>query len=83
MKSSPFPYIAITTLLLITITVMSAMDFPFNWVFYLTVLGQVFLVIMVYKVLTDDYTTDKTFEHFYEDRPIEPIEVPVEKEKFR
>jgi uncharacterized membrane protein len=80
---SPFPYIAITTLLLITITVMSAMDFPFNWVFYLTVLGQIFLVVMVYKVLTDDYSTDKTFDHFYEDRPIEPIEVPVEKEKFR
>ena len=83
MKSSPFPYIAITTLLLITITIMSAMDFPFNWVFYLTVLGQIFLVIMVYKVLRDDYDTDKTFEHFYEDNPIEPIEVPVEKEKFR
>jgi hypothetical protein len=62
---------------------MSAMDFPFNWVFYLTVLGQIFLVVMVYKVLTDDYSTDKTFDHFYEDRPIEPIEVPVEKEKFR
>lgn len=80
---SPFPYIAITTLLLITITVMSAMDFPFNWVFYLTVLGQIFLVVMVYKVLTDDYSTDKTFDHFYEDRPVEPIEVHVEKEKFR
>lgn len=80
---SPFPYIAITTLLLITITIMSAMDFPFNWVFYLTVLGQIFLVVMVYKVLTDDYSTEKTFDHFYEDRPIEPIEVPVEKEKFR
>ena len=80
---SPFPYIAITTLLLVTVTIMSAMDFPFNWVFYLTVLGQIFLVIMVYRVLTDDYTTDKTFEHFYEDKPIEPIEVPVEKEKFR
>lgn len=83
MKSSPFLYIAITTLILITITIMSAMDFPFSWVFYLTVIGQVFLVIMVYKVLTDNYTTDKTFEHFYEDKPIEPIEVPIEKEKFR
>jgi len=83
MKTSPFPYIAITTLVLITITVMSAMDFPFNWVFYLTVLGQVLLIIMVYKVLTDDYSTDKTFEHFYEDNPIEPVEVPNEKEKFR
>ncbi|OZV67236.1 hypothetical protein [Winogradskyella aurantia] len=83
MKSSPFPYIAITTLLLITITIMCAMDFPFNWIFYLTVLGQILLVVMVYKVLTDDYTTDKTFENFYEDRPVEPFEVLIEKEKFR
>jgi uncharacterized membrane protein len=83
MKSSPFSYIAITTLLLITITIMCAMDFPFNWIFYLTVLGQILLVVMVYKVLTDDYTTDKTFENFYEDRPVEPVEVLIEKEKFR
>ena len=85
MRTSPFLYIAITTLILITITVMSAMDFPFGWVFYLTVLGQVFLVVMVYKVLTDDYKTDKTFDHFYEDRPIEPLELRVENEteKFR
>lgn len=85
MKTSPFLYIAITTLILITITIMSAMDFPFGWVFYLTVLGQIFLVVMVYKVLTDDYTTDKTFDHFYEDRPIEPVEIKAENEsvKFR
>ena len=62
MKLSPFFYLTITTLLLITITIMSAMDFPFNWVFYLTVIGQILVVVMVYKVLTDDYTTDKTFE---------------------
>lgn len=83
MKNSPFPYITITTLVLITVTIMSAMDLPFNWVFYLTVFGQIMLVIMVYKVLTDDYTTDKSFEHFYEDRPVEPVEVPIEKEKYR
>lgn len=83
MKVSPMFYVALTTLLLITITVMCAMDFPFNWVFYLTVLGQILIVVMVYKVLTDDYTTDKTFEHFYEDRSIEPIEVKAENENFR
>lgn len=83
MKLSPFLYISITSLILITITVMCALNFPFNWVFYLTVIGQILVVVMVYKVLTDDYTTDKTFEHFYEDRPIEPIEIPIEKEKFR
>lgn len=83
MKISPFVYIAITTVLLVTITIMSSLNFPFNWVFYLTVIGQVFVVIMVYEVLRDNYTTDKTFEHFYEDRPIEPLEIPIEKEKFR
>jgi len=83
MKTSPFVYIAITTLLLVTITVMSAMDFPFNWVFYLTVIGQIFVVVMVYKVLTDNYSTDKTFEHFYEDRPVEPLDIKAENENFR
>lgn len=80
MKISPFFYVGLTTFLLITITIMCAMNFPFNWVFYLTVFGQIMVVVMVYKVLTDNYTTDKTFEHFYEDRP---IEIPIEKEKFR
>jgi hypothetical protein len=46
------------------------MDFPFSWVFYLTVLGQVLLVFSVIKVLKDTYTTEKTFEDFYEDCPI-------------
>lgn len=83
MKKSPFLYIAITTLLLITITIMCSMNFPFNWVFYLTVIGQILVVLMVYKVLTDNYSTDKTFEYFYEDCPIEPIEVRAENENFR
>lgn len=83
MKVSSYFYVAITTLLLITITIMCAMDFPFNWVFYLTVIGQILVVVMVYKVLTDGYTTDKTFEHFYEDRPIEPLDIKSENEKFR
>ncbi|WP_422106051.1 hypothetical protein [Winogradskyella sp.] len=83
MKTSPFLYITITTLLLVTITIMCAMDFPFNWVFYLTVIGQILVVVMVYKVLTDNYSTDKTFEHFYEDHPIEPLDIKAENEEFR
>ena len=80
MKLSHMFYVAITTMLLITLTIMSAMNFPFNWIFYLTVIGQIMVVVMVYKALTDNYTTDKTFEHFYVDRP---IEVPNEEEKYR
>lgn len=26
--------------------------------------------VMVYKVLKDNYVTDKNFENFYEDKPI-------------
>lgn len=69
MKISAMHWIAITTLLLVTVTIFATMNLAFSWVFYLTVLGQVSVVIMVYKVLRDNYTTDKTFEDFYEDRP--------------
>lgn len=58
-----------TTLLLLFVTVLSALSFPFNWLFYITVLGQAFLIYMVYRVLKDSYSTDKTFDHFYEDHP--------------
>lgn len=70
MQGTSMFWVGITTLLLFTVTIMVAMDFPFNWVFYLTVLGQILIVYMVYRVLIDDYTTDKTFEDFYEDYPI-------------
>lgn len=63
-------WLGLTTLVLVTVTLFAAMDLAFNWVFYLTVLGQVALIITVYKVLRDDYTTEKTFKDFYEDRPM-------------
>jgi TRAP-type C4-dicarboxylate transport system permease small subunit len=46
------------------------MDLPFNWVFYSTVIGQILVAVMVYKVLKDNYRTEKTFADFYEDHPI-------------
>ena len=70
MKDKIYFYIAATTLVLITATIMASMNFSFSWVFYLTILGQVLLVVMVYKVLRDNYTTTKTFDDFYEDHPI-------------
>ncbi|PIF01676.1 MAG: hypothetical protein CR994_00005 [Maribacter sp.] len=70
MKNSAMFWVANTTITLIILTVMATMDFPFNWVFYVTVLGQAMVIYMVYKVLTDDYTTKKTFKDFYEDHPI-------------
>lgn len=70
MKIPVMFYVGLTTLMLVALTVMVALDVPFNWVFYMTCLGQIMVVVMVYKVLRDDYTTDKTFDDFYEDFPI-------------
>lgn len=70
MKVSTMGLVAITTIALLLLTIMAALDYPFNWVFYMTVLGQALLIYMVYRVLVDDYKTDKTFEDFYEDHPI-------------
>lgn len=49
---------------------MASMNMPFNWVFYLTVFGQFLIAVMVFRVLKDKYTTDKTFQDYYEDYPI-------------
>ncbi len=69
MKNIGIPLLILTTLILILVTIFAALDMAFSWVFYLTVLGQATLVFAVYKVLTDDYHTDKTFKDWYEDRP--------------
>ena len=70
MKDSVLLWVVATTLVLVTVTIMAAMNFPFNWVFYLTIIGQVMIVFMVYRVLKDNYQTEKTFADFYEDHPI-------------
>jgi len=62
MKISAMSVVGFTTMVLVTVTIMVSMNFPFNWVFYMTIFGQALVVYMVYKVLTDDYETAKTFE---------------------
>ena len=71
MKVSAMGLVAFTTLVLVTLVIMASMNFPFNWVFYVTLFGQGLVVFMVYRVLTEDYQTDKTFDDFYEDYPMD------------
>lgn len=63
-------YIGITTLLLVTIAVMVFFNLRYDLVFYTVLAGQAWWLFTVYKVLTDDYSTDKTFDDWYEDHPI-------------
>lgn len=70
MKLSMTFYIALTTLLLVAVALMVFYELSLNLIFFTTLLGQFSLLFMVYKILTDDYQTDKTFEDWYEDKPI-------------
>ncbi len=70
MKVPVLFYVAVTTLLLISVSIMVSMSLPINWIFWVTCVGQVLIVMMVYRTLTDNYTTNKTFKDFYEDHPI-------------
>jgi hypothetical protein len=74
MKNSGIPLLILTTLVLITVTIFASLDLSFSWVFYLTILGQGLLVVAVYKVLTDNYHTDKSFQNWYEDHPKDEAE---------
>ncbi|GAA3517196.1 hypothetical protein GCM10022393_34100 [Aquimarina addita] len=70
MKISAIHWVILTTFILITVTMFGAMNIAFSWVFYLTIFGQSLFIYTVYKVLTDDYKTNKKFDNFYEDKPV-------------
>lgn len=70
MKLSLTFYILLSTSLLILVAVLAFYQLPFSWVFFATIVGQASLLLMVYKILTDDYSTEKTFDDWYEDRPL-------------
>lgn len=63
-------YVTISTLLLATVAVMVFYNVSFKIVFLSVLFGQAWWIFTVYKVLTDKYTTDKTFDDWYEDYPI-------------
>ncbi len=68
MKSPGIFFLVLTSIVLILVAMFSALNFPFPFplVFYLVCLGKLLLLITAYKVLTDDYKPNSSFEEFYE-----------------
>lgn len=69
MKANGITYLIITSILLVIVAVLAYFNTAFPVIFYLTCAGQVLLIYTVYKILTDNYKTEKTFEDWYEDYP--------------
>lgn len=59
--------LVITTAVLILLTIFASFNFSFGFIFYLVCIGQLLFIFTVYKILTDNYTTTKTFKDMYED----------------
>lgn len=71
MRNTAIIWVLITTAVLVVLAIMLALGSSFNWIFYVTAIGQTMCIYMVYKVLTDPYSTTKTFDDFYGDHPID------------
>lgn len=70
MKFNGIFYLIVSTIVLVALAIMVFFNLSFSLIFYTTVGGQLLLIFTVYKVLTDDYKTDKSFDDWYEDYPI-------------
>lgn len=67
MKISGITLLIITSIILVLLTIFAGLDFSFGPLFYLMIIGQVMLLYTVYRILKDDYVTNKTFDDMYED----------------
>ncbi|NJW52374.1 hypothetical protein [Salinimicrobium oceani] len=71
MKISAHFFVLITTVILALVAVLVFYNFSFPLILITVILGQAWWLLTVYKVLKDDYSTEKTFEDWYEDHPID------------
>lgn len=74
MKNFAMKLVWFTTFYLVAFTILTQFDTPMELLFVMLIVGQALVLFMVYKVLTDNYTTDKTFKDWYEDKPVKTLE---------
>lgn len=70
LKSFDMKTIVFTTVFLAIILVMTSLsEFNFTFINIIFLLGNIMIVLMVYKVLKEVYFTSKKFDNWYQDRP--------------
>ncbi|MFD2517736.1 hypothetical protein [Salinimicrobium flavum] len=70
MRLSAIFCVVVSTVLLVAVAVMVFFGAPFRLVLGTVLAGQAWWLFTVYKVLTDNYTTEKDFDDWYEDNPV-------------
>lgn len=69
MKNIAIFSVVFTTIFLVGFTALSQLEVSLKIMNILFITGNSLVIWMVYKVLTDKYSTKKTFKDWYEDRP--------------
>ncbi|MEO2063703.1 MAG: hypothetical protein ABGW97_12030 [Christiangramia sp.] len=62
-------WLAVSSALLVALTILAYFGGSFPLAFFTMLSGQACLLIAVYRVLREPYTSSKTFDDFYEDHP--------------
>jgi len=74
MKNFAIKLVWATTAYLVVFTALSSIGIAFPILWGLLLAGQILVVYMVYKVLTDDYRTEKKYSDWYGDMPKEKLD---------
>ena len=69
MKSLKFT-VYFTTIFIVIYTLMARMSVPFGMIYLAFLLSQGLLIFMVWRILRDKYSTQKTFSDWYEDKDV-------------
>jgi hypothetical protein len=69
MKNTAMFLVVFTTIFLVVFTVFSQLEISLRIMNAMFLAGNGLVLLMVYKVLKDKYTTSKTFKDWYEDHP--------------
>ena len=69
MKNKAMFLVVFTSIFLLVFTIFSQLEVSLRIMNALFLAGNALVLLMVYTVLRDKYTTSKTFHDWYEDRP--------------
>ena len=69
MKNLALISVYITTAFLVVFTIYSQLDVYLKVMNILFIIGNLLVILIVYTVLKDKYSTSKTFKDWYEDCP--------------
>jgi len=74
MKNFAIKLVWLTTLYVFIFAALCLLNIPIQVLIIFLFIGYFLILFMVYKVLTDRYSTMKTFKDWYEDQPMDTLD---------